>query len=154
MKEEEWNQLLQRGNGQFFQMVSCFRKSPRGKIDPRSRKDLLRTVAESLGAMANAGGGTVLLGVDTGEETLGVYFSEPERRLFQDLLREAFEPSLEFQIAAEVLLGRTLLCFRVPPSQSFIFEERKIISPDRFPECSSLPGESGGPAERDAPDRP
>jgi predicted HTH transcriptional regulator len=103
MKEEEWNQLLQRGNGQFFQMVSCFRKGPQGKIYPRSRKDLLRTVAESLGSMANAGGGTVLLGIDTGEETLGVYFSEPERRLFQDLLRGAFEPALDFQMVSKSL---------------------------------------------------
>ncbi|HEX7371290.1 MAG TPA: RNA-binding domain-containing protein, partial [Thermodesulfobacteriota bacterium] len=116
MKEEEWNQLLQRGNGQFFQMVSCFRKGPKGKIYPRSRKDLLRTVAESLGAMANAGGGTVLMGVDTGEETLGVYFSEQERRLFHGLLRGAFEPSLDFQIVSEELLGKTLLRFRVPAS--------------------------------------
>ena len=116
MKEEEWNQLLQRGNGQFFQMVSCFRKDPKGKIYPRSRKDLLRTVAESLGAMANAGGGTVILGVDSGEETLGIYFSAEERRLFQGLLRGAFEPSLDFQIASEELLGKTLLLFRVPAS--------------------------------------
>jgi ATP-dependent DNA helicase RecG len=116
MKEEEWNQLLQRGNGQFFQMVSCFRKSPGGEVVPRPRKDLLRTVAESLGAMANAGGGTVLLGIDTAEETLGVPFSEAERQLFQGLLRGAFEPSLDFQIASEELLGKTLLCFRVPAS--------------------------------------
>ena len=116
MNEEEWNQLLQRGNGQFFQMVSCFRKGPKGKIYPRSRKDLLRTVAESLGSMANAGGGTVLLGIDSGEETLGVYFSEQERRLFQELLRRAFEPALDFQMASEELLGKILLCFQVPAS--------------------------------------
>jgi len=116
MKEEEWNQLLQRGNGQFFHMVSCFRKGLKGKIYPRSRKDLLRAVAESLGSMANAGGGTVLLGIDTGEETLGVYFSEPERRLFEGLLRGAFEPSLDFQIVSEELLGKSLLRFRVPAS--------------------------------------
>ena len=116
MNEEEWNQLRQRGNGQFFQMVSCFRKGPQGKIYPRSRKDLLQTVAESLGSMANAGGGTVLLGMDIGEETLGVYFSEPERQLFQDLLRGAFEPALAFQMAAEGLRGKTLLCFQVPAS--------------------------------------
>jgi len=116
MNEEEWNQLLQRGNGQFFQMVSCFRKGPKGKIYPRSRKDLLRTVAESLGGMANAEGGTVLLGIDTGEETLGVFFSEQERSLFQGLLRGAFEPSLDFQMASEELLGKILLCFQVPAS--------------------------------------
>ena len=116
MEEEEWYQLLQRGNGQFFQMVSCFRKSPQGKIHPRSRKDLLRTLAESLAAMANAGGGTVLLGIDTGEETLGVYFSEQESRAFHGLLRGAFEPSLDFQFASEELLGKTLLRFRVAAS--------------------------------------
>jgi predicted HTH transcriptional regulator len=81
------DRLLQRGNGQFFQMVSCLRKGPKGKIYPRPRKDLVRTVAESLGAMANAGGGMVLLGIDTGEDTLGVYFSEQERRLFQGFFR-------------------------------------------------------------------
>jgi ATP-dependent DNA helicase RecG len=116
MEEEGWHQILQRGNGQFFQMVSCFRKSPQGKIYPRSRKDLLKTLAESLGAMANAGGGTVLLGIDTGEETLGVSFSEQESRAFHRLLQGAFEPSLDFQLASEELLGKTLLRFRVPAS--------------------------------------
>ncbi len=121
MKEEEWNQLLQRGNGQFLQMVSCFRKGRKGKVYPRSRKDLLRAVAESLGGMANAGGGTVLLGIDAGEETLGVSFSEQERGLFQDLLRGAFEPSLDFQMASEELLGKTLLRFQIPASPVVIF---------------------------------
>jgi ATP-dependent DNA helicase RecG len=116
MKEEEWNLLLQRGNGQFLQMVSCFRKGRKEKVYPRSRKDLFRTVAESLGGMANAGGGTVLLGIGAGEETLGVSFSEQERGLFQDLLRGAFEPSLDFQVAPEMLLGKTLLRFTVSPS--------------------------------------
>lgn len=115
-KEEELGQLLQRGNGQFFQVVSCFRKGPGGKVYPRSRKELLRTVAEFLGGMANAGGGTVLLGFDTEEEALGVYFSEQERRLFQGLLREAFEPLLGFQMASEELRGKTLLRFQVQAS--------------------------------------
>jgi ATP-dependent DNA helicase RecG len=116
MKEKEWAQLLERGTGQFTEMVSCYRISRLGKIHPRSRKELLQAVAESLSAMANAGGGTVFLGADAEAEALGVFFDDRERRLFPGLLKDFFYPPIPFQVGQEEVEGKLLLRFVVLPS--------------------------------------
>ena len=116
MKEEEWVQLRDRGTGQFIEMVGCYRFSRTGKVGWRTRKELLQTVAESLNAMANAGGGRVLLGADPEGEALGIFFDDRERHLFTHALLESFHPPLPFQIAQEEVEGKTLLQFMVSPS--------------------------------------
>jgi len=113
MKEEEWVQLRERGTGQFMEMVNCYRRSRTGKIDGRTRKELLQAVAESLGAMANAGGGRVLLGADPEGETLGVFFDDRERHLFVRSLQESLHPPFPIQISQEEVDGKTLLQFTV-----------------------------------------
>ena len=101
MKEEEWVQLRERGTGQFTEMVKCYRMSRTGRVDGRTRKELLRAVTESLCAMANAGGGRVLLGADPEGETLGIFFDDRELHLFYHALQESFHPPFPFQIAEE-----------------------------------------------------
>jgi len=116
MKEEEWVQLRERGTGQFMEMVNCYRRSRTGKIDGRTRKELLQALAESLCAMANAGGGRVLLGGDPEGETLGIFFDDRERHLFFRSLQESFHPSFPIQVAQEEIDGKILLQFTVFPS--------------------------------------
>ncbi len=116
MKEEEWVQLRERGTGQFVEMVKCYRMSRTGKVDGRTRRELLQAVAESLSAMANAGGGKVLLGADPEGETLGIFFDDRERHLFSRALRESFHPPLPFQLSEEEVEEKTLLQFTVLPS--------------------------------------
>ena len=116
MKEEEWARLLDLGTGQFIEMVKCYRMSRTGRVDGRTRKDLLRVVAESLSAMANAGGGKVLLGADPEGEALGIFFDDRERHLFSHALGESFHPPLPFQVSEEEVGGKTLLQFAVLPS--------------------------------------
>ena len=116
MRAEEWSQIMARGSGQFMDLISAHRRGPKGKISSRSRADLLRMAGESLGAMANAGGGTVFLGADSEEETMGVSWEDRERRQFMNLLRGSFDPPLTLGVVAEEILGKTLLRFTVLPS--------------------------------------
>jgi ATP-dependent DNA helicase RecG len=113
MRAEEWSQIMERGSGQFMELISAHRRGPKGKVSSQSRGDLLRLVAESLGAMANAGGGTVFLGADFEEETMGVSWEDRERRQFMNLLRDSFHPPLAWGVVEEEVLGKTLLRFTV-----------------------------------------
>ena len=116
MEDEEWVQLRERGTGQFMEMVNCYRMSRTGRGNRRTRKELLQAVAESLSAMANAGGGRVLLGADPEEKTLGIFFDDRERYLFTHALQESFHPPFPFQVARKEVEGKTLLQFTVLPS--------------------------------------
>jgi ATP-dependent DNA helicase RecG len=116
MKEEEGSQIREEENGQFIERVSCFRQSPKGKVSPRVKTDIFGAVAQSLGAMANSSGGTVLLGAASEEEVRGVFWDERDRRLFINLLREAFVPPVLFEVVCQEVLGKTLLRFTVSPS--------------------------------------
>ncbi len=116
MQEEDWARLREIGNGQFMEMVSCYRRSGTGKVYQRTRKELLEAVAESLCAMANANGGKVLLGVGPEGETPGTFFREGETRAFHKALGKSFSPPLSFQSAEEEAGGKKLAQFSVLPS--------------------------------------
>jgi ATP-dependent DNA helicase RecG len=73
-------------------------------------------VAESLGAMANAGGGAVVLGADSEEEPSGVSWEDRERRHFLNLLQKFFHPPLAIGLVDEEIMGKSLLRFTVLPS--------------------------------------
>ena len=116
MRSDEWSRLLERESGQFMDLISVYRHGPKGKAYPRSKGDLLRMVAESLGAMANAGGGTVLLGADSEEESFGVSWEDRERRHFMNLLQDSFHPPLALGLVDEEMMGKTMLRFTILPS--------------------------------------
>jgi ATP-dependent DNA helicase RecG len=137
MKEEEGYQIREQENGQFIEMVSCFRRSPKGKVSPRSKTEIFEAVAESLGAMANSSGGSILLGAAFEEETRGVFWDDRERRLFINLLREAFRPPVVFEVVSQELLGKSILRFTVPPSPAIHTqkngETRLRVGPQNIP---------------------
>jgi ATP-dependent DNA helicase RecG len=114
---------MERGSGQFMELILAHRRGPKGKVSSRSRGDLLRMAAESLGAMANAGGGTVFLGAASEEETLGVSWEDRERRQFLNLLQDSFHPPLAWGLIDEEILGKTLLRFTVLPSPAVHTQE-------------------------------
>ena len=116
MREDEWSQILERGSGQFTDLISAYRRGLKGKVWSRSRGELLRETAASLGAMANSSGGTVFLGADSDEEMLGVHWENREQRHFINALRDSFHPPLVFAAGEEEVLGRTLLRLTVLPS--------------------------------------
>jgi ATP-dependent DNA helicase RecG len=137
MEEEVGSQIREEENGQFIARVSCFRRSAKGKVSPRSKTEIFEAVAESLGAMANSSGGSILLGAAFDEETQGVIWGDRERRLFINLLREAFRPPVVFEVVFQELLGKSLLRFTVPPSPAIHTqkngETRLRVGPQNIP---------------------
>ncbi len=116
MNQEDLARIYEQGPGQFLEMVSCYRTNSRGKLHEKTRKEILQAVAESLTALANAGGGTVLLGADTEGGAAGVFFDAGKGNHPYRGLKDLFHPSVPFQMAREEVGGKTLLRFTVPPS--------------------------------------
>ena len=111
-----WVKLLQQGPGQFADFVSCTRKSFSGKVKKKTLKEIMQNVSESLLAMGNAEGGTILLGATAEGEAEGIYFDDRSRRLFIHALEKSFMPPLPFKIATEEIGGNELLRFTIAPS--------------------------------------
>jgi len=116
MPEKGSIQLAQQGAGQFLDLVSCYRKSPTGKMQKRTRREVVQAVAESLSAMANADGGTVLLGAEMGGEFSGIFLEDREGHFLIHALGSSGVPPLKFQVTPEEIEGKTLLRFTVFPS--------------------------------------
>lgn len=66
-----WDWLTEQEEGQFLERKSCYDRST-GQTRPNPLKKVLRDVAESLTAMANADGGTVVVGVEDDGAVTGV----------------------------------------------------------------------------------
>jgi ATP-dependent DNA helicase RecG len=114
--EEEWTKFLQRGPGQFADLLSCYRRTFSGKTKKKTLKEIVQNVSESLLAMGNAEGGTVLLGATAGGEVEGIFFDDRSRRLLQSVLEKSFMVPLIFNILTEEIEGKEVLCFTIPPS--------------------------------------
>jgi ATP-dependent DNA helicase RecG len=67
----DWRWLVEQPEGQFLERKSAYDRSG-GKTTPRPVKEALRDVAEALVAMANADGGTVVLGIEDDGTVSGV----------------------------------------------------------------------------------
>jgi len=137
MQEEVGSQIREEENGQFIERVSCFRRSAKGKVYPRSKTEVFMAVAESLGAMANSSGGTILLGAALDEDTQGVLWDDRERRHLIHLLHEDFHPPVVFEAVSQDLQGKTLLRFTVSPSPAIHTrkngETRLRVGPQNIP---------------------
>lgn len=110
MTDWEWTHRQQ--EGQFFERKSCLDRSParRGR---RPIRDVARDIAETLTAMANADGGTLVIGVEDDGEVTGVDY--PPDRL--DVLRRACQthvkPPLHPHISESELAGKRVMYFEV-----------------------------------------
>jgi ATP-dependent DNA helicase RecG len=116
MKKEEWIQIRQQGPGQFFDFVSCHRRGLSGGLKKRTLKEIGQAIAESLSAMANADGGTVLLGAEAAGEVLGIFFANKTYNLFMRALEKSAVPPLNFEVTQGEVEGQPLLKFTVIPS--------------------------------------
>jgi len=82
MDDGAW--VLRQSEGQFFERKSCFDRSA-GQPQRRPVRNVARDVAETLVAMANADGGTVVVGIEDDGAVTGVDF--PADRM--EVLRNA-----------------------------------------------------------------
>jgi ATP-dependent DNA helicase RecG len=98
MHAEEIGLLLKQERGQFLEFISAheYRRGPGQK---KREEDLAREIVRVLSAMANADGGTVLVGVEPDKSVTGIpYGSEELYALIQapqNLLRPQLNPSCE-----------------------------------------------------------
>lgn len=75
---QNWQWLTTQNEGQFFERKSCYDRS-RGSVRRRNVRDVSADVAETLSAMANADGGTLVLGIEDDGTPTGVDY--PQDRL-------------------------------------------------------------------------
>ncbi|MFQ3611386.1 MAG: ATP-binding protein [Fimbriimonadales bacterium] len=106
---DNWEWLKNQPEGQFLERKSCYDRSLR-QSQPRPLKDVLRDVAESLVAMANADGGTVVAGLEDDGTITGV----PSRYDFHQAkaqLGDYIRTQIRFQAKEIVLEGHTIWIF-------------------------------------------
>lgn len=101
MSELEW--VRQQTEGQFFERKSCYEQEP-GRVRARKPTIVAKDVAETLAAMANADGGTLVLGVENNGRVTGVDYPEdklailrlaPQRLVLPPLRATLREVSIE-----------------------------------------------------------
>lgn len=105
----EWEWLAHGPEGQFLERKSCYERRS-GAPQPRPIKDVVRDIAETLAAMANAEGGTLALGIENDGAVSGI----PERydleRISQQI-KGATRPPLSFQVREITLEGKRVWVF-------------------------------------------
>ncbi|MFZ8842802.1 helix-turn-helix domain-containing protein [Thermoflexus sp.] len=103
-----WGWLTTQPEGKFLERKSCYDQTGRTPR-PRPIKEVARDVAEALAAMANADGGTVVLGIEDDGTVSGVPDKYPETiwKQIQGLIR----PQLNFRFVKIGLEGRRVWIF-------------------------------------------
>src|SRR5512145_2138644 len=77
MHGEEIGTLLKLERGQFLEFLSAF-EHRRGNSQKKPEQDLAREIARIVSAMANADGGTLLVGVEPDKSVTGVAHGDEE----------------------------------------------------------------------------
>ncbi len=83
MQGEDLESLLRHERGQFLEFVSAYELNKKG-TPPRALNELVREIARLVGGMANADGGTLLVGVEKDKSITGIPHSPEE---YQSLLQ-------------------------------------------------------------------
>jgi ATP-dependent DNA helicase RecG len=98
MQAEEIGLLLKQEHGQFLDFLSAY-DYRRGTSQKKRDEDLGRDIARLLSAMANADGGTLLVGVEPDKSVTGIPYDHEELHALmqapQQLLRPQLSPSCE-----------------------------------------------------------
>jgi len=107
-----WDWLKTREEGQFFERKSCYERSG-GRVRRRKVKEVAKDVAETLSAMANADGGTLVLSVEDDGTPTGVDYPPDRLEVIRQAPRRLVTPPLKAQIRGVKLEGKPLLIFEV-----------------------------------------
>jgi predicted HTH transcriptional regulator len=98
MQAEEIGLLLKQERGQFLEFISAY-EYRRAAGQKKREEDLAREIVRVLSGMANADGGTVLVGVEPDKSVTGIPHDADELHAFvqapQNLLRPQLHPSCE-----------------------------------------------------------
>src|SRR5215467_2633730 len=98
MHADEIGLLLQQERGQFLEFVSAY-EARRSGTQKKREEELAREIVRVLSGMANADGGTVLVGVEPDKSVTGIPYEQEELHTIiqapQNLLRPQLNPSCE-----------------------------------------------------------
>jgi len=98
MQAEEIGLLLKQDRGQFLEFVSAY-EYRRAAGQKKREEELAREIVRVLSGMANADGGTVLVGVEPDKSVTGIPYEQEELHTIiqapQNLLRPQLNPSCE-----------------------------------------------------------
>ncbi len=127
MQADEIGLLLKQEQGQFLAFLSAF-EYRRGAGQKKREEELARDIARLLSGMANADGGTLLVGVDSDKSVTGIPYDHDELHTLiqapQNLLRPQLAPSCEKVRLGNLQLlkfevGSALEIYRVAGGRSF-----------------------------------
>ena len=108
--------LLARDEGQFLEFKSAYERPGGVGLKRRKATEVARDIAETLSAMANADGGTLLLGVEDNKTVTGVDYPEDKLALFRQATQNLLRPPLKARLTELVHEGRQVLAFEIGPS--------------------------------------
>jgi ATP-dependent DNA helicase RecG len=127
MQAEEIGLLLKQEHGQFLEFLSAY-EYRRGAGHKKREEELARDIARTLSGMANADGGTLLVGVEPDKSVTGIPYDHDELHALiqapQNLLRPQLSPSCEKVRLGNLQLlkfevGSSLEIYRVAGGRSF-----------------------------------
>ncbi|MBC8248586.1 MAG: putative DNA binding domain-containing protein [Anaerolineales bacterium] len=107
-----WDWVLHNPEGQFLERKSCYDR-PGGRVRRRDVRSVARDIAETLSAMANADGGTVVVGIEDDGTPTGVDYPDDRLNVLREAPRNLVRPPLRARIEAPILHGMHLLVFEV-----------------------------------------
>jgi ATP-dependent DNA helicase RecG len=114
MHGEEIGALLKQERGQFLEFLSAF-EYRRGHPQRKPEQDLARQIARTVSAMANADGGTLLVGVEPDKSVTGITHDDQEIRALLQAPVALLAPPVA-ATAEKIRLGNLLLLkFEVAP---------------------------------------
>jgi ATP-dependent DNA helicase RecG len=108
MSDIEW--IPHQNEGQFFERKSCYDRSG-GQVRRRPVRDVARDVAETLVAMANADGGTVVLGIEDDGAISGVDYPEDRLAVLRHAPQTHIVPPLRVLARLEAIEGQQIMLF-------------------------------------------
>jgi len=108
MNSLDW--VLSQQEGQFFERKSCFDRL-KGKLRPV--RAVARDVAETLAAMANADGGSIVIGIENDGTVSGVNYPGDRLKVLRSAPKTHIRPPLRARIQEGSLEGKPIILFEV-----------------------------------------
>lgn len=107
MQGEEIGLLLKQERGQFLEFISAY-EYRRGGAHQKRTEDLAREIVRVLSAMANADGGTLLIGVEPDKSVTGIPYSTEEIQSLVQAPQTLLTPPL-YSATSKMRLGNLVL---------------------------------------------
>jgi ATP-dependent DNA helicase RecG len=108
MSDFSW--ILHQHEGQFFERKSCYDRS-KAKAELRPVREVARDIAETISAMANADGGTLVLGIEDDGLVSGANYPDDRLKVLHHAPKTHIRPPLRTRIQEGKLEGKRILVF-------------------------------------------